>query len=216
MLRKKLKRKEDEMGGIRIANKTHYKGWTAKLQRVWRKDDDKDGVITIIEDLMVPDKFTVHLRGKQYAKVEPPADMDSAIHVANLSYTAWGLGSEEDENLDAFNPRTWHDNDVEVGELDKLDEQRCACCNEDVEFIQRSIEEDDKGTTESIAELFGENPNLRKRTIEDDDMLNPFDLRTGPDTEESPVSIRGKHKVEYDADEDDKIRRSECQEKAKE
>ncbi|KKK77641.1 hypothetical protein LCGC14_2851520, partial [marine sediment metagenome] len=24
--------------GIRIANKTHHDGWTAKLQRVWRKD----------------------------------------------------------------------------------------------------------------------------------------------------------------------------------
>jgi len=99
------------MGGIRLANKTHYKGWTAKLQRVWSKDDDKDGFITIIEDLMVPDKFTVHVRGKQYAKVEPPADMDGAIHVAELGYMAWGLdpkgtskeiGKEVEEHLKAL------------------------------------------------------------------------------------------------------------------
>lgn len=137
------------MGRIRFANQTHYKDWTAKLQRVWRKDDDEDGVITIIEDLMVPDEFTVHIRGKQYAKVEPPADMDSAIHVAELSYMAWGLG-----------PKGTKDVDKEVGEHLKallgpelkevpkgVTTDRTACCDEDNEFTRRSIEEAAKEET---------------------------------------------------------------------
>ncbi|KKL14281.1 hypothetical protein LCGC14_2517300 [marine sediment metagenome] len=96
LINKKAKEKVKEIrgGGIRIANKAHYDGWTAKLQRVWRKDGS-EADITIIEDLMMPDEFTIHVRGKQYAHVEQPADMDSAIAVAELGMLAWGMGSTE-------------------------------------------------------------------------------------------------------------------------
>ena len=96
LINKKAKEKVKEIRGgvIRIANKAHYDGWTAKLQRVWRKDGS-EADITIIEDLMVSDEFTIHVRGKQYAHIEQPADMDSAIAVAELGMLAWGMDSTE-------------------------------------------------------------------------------------------------------------------------
>ena len=102
LINKKAKEKVKEIrgGGIRIANKAHYDGWTAKLQRVWRKDGS-EADITIIEDLMVPDEFTIHVRGKQYAHVEQPVDMDSAIAVAELGMLAWGMEEEHDRMVEA-------------------------------------------------------------------------------------------------------------------
>ncbi len=127
--------------GIRIANKTHHDGWTAKLQRVWRKDGSEADII-IIEDLMVPDEFTIHVRGKQYAHVEQPADMDSAIAVAELGMLAWGMGSTEatkEETVEALKGLLGVDpgkNDEE--ESDKVSEEEHDRMVEPVKFPECS------------------------------------------------------------------------------
>jgi hypothetical protein len=185
----RTEKKEQEKkkgGGVRIANQTHYKGWTAKLQRVWRKDDDSKGIITIVEDLMVPDEFTIHVRGKQYAHVAPPADMDSAIEVAELGYTAWGLG-----------PTKGTDKEVRES-LKKLLGIYPEETNEDRErerqyYSKEEVDEDEREWIRRNKEEVGE----------DEQDKNMSDSEEG----KTPVSIRGENKVE---NEDDEVQEETC------
>lgn len=77
--------KEENMGGIQVANKTHYKDWEAKLQRVWRKKE-KTGYITIVEDMFAHEnRYEVHREGKPYAFDRTYDSLDEAISMAEAS-----------------------------------------------------------------------------------------------------------------------------------
>ncbi len=73
------------MGGIQVANVTHHKGWEAKLQRVWRKQD-KTGYITIVEDMFAHEnRYEVQRECRPYAFDRLYNSLDEAISMAEAS-----------------------------------------------------------------------------------------------------------------------------------
>ncbi len=72
------------MGEIRVVTKS-YKGWEAKLQRVWNKKD-KTGYITIVEEMFAHEnRYEIMREGKPYAFDRTYDDLDMAIRMAESS-----------------------------------------------------------------------------------------------------------------------------------